>query len=99
MVPAQFVFLPALPRTQNGKIDRKGLPAPGTDDSGGAREFVVPRTPTEKLVAETFGTVLNRSKIGASDNFFDLGGNSLMAARLMLQLRTASGRDLPLRIL
>jgi len=99
MVPAQFVMLPVMPRTQNGKVNRKGLPAPGADDQARTRQSVAPRTPTEELVAGVFRSVLNRTNVGAFDNFFDLGGNSLMAARLMLQLRTASGHDLPLRIL
>ena len=99
MVPAQFVMLSAMPRTQSGKIDRKALPAPGADDGARSRTSVAPRTPTEELVAGAFCAVLNRANVGALDNFFDLGGNSLMAARLMLQLRTASGHDLPLRTL
>ena len=99
MVPAQFVMLPAMPRTQNGKLDRKALPAPGADDGARSRPAVTPRTPTEALVAGVFRAVLNRADIGVFDSFFDLGGNSLMAARLMLQLRTASGHDLPLRVL
>jgi amino acid adenylation domain-containing protein len=99
MVPAQFVMLPAMPRTQNGKVNRKALPAPSADDAAGSRESAAPRTPTEELVAGVFRTVLNRANVGAFDNFFDLGGNSLMAARVMLQLRTASGHDLPLRVL
>jgi amino acid adenylation domain-containing protein len=99
MVPAQFVLLPAMPRTQNGKVDRKALPASNAEDGARSRHSVAPRTATEELVAGVFGTVLNRANVGAFDNFFDLGGNSLMAARLMLQLRTASGHDLPLRVL
>jgi hypothetical protein len=99
MVPAQFVMLPAMPRTQNGKLDRKALPVPGADDGARTRSTVAPRTPTEELVAGAFRAVLNRADIGVFDSFFDLGGNSLMAARLMLQLRTASGTDLPLRVL
>jgi acyl carrier protein len=51
------------------------------------------------MVAGAFRAVLDRTDVGVSDNFFDLGGHSLMAARIMLQLRAASGRDLPLRVL
>ena len=85
MVPARFVTLEALPRTPNGKLDRKALPA------------VAPRTPSEEMVLGMFRDVLDRSDFGVFDNFFDLGGHSLMAARLMAKLRTASGLDLPLR--
>ena len=100
MVPAHFVRLDALPRTANGKLDRKALPAP--DLRGGAApraERVAPRTPAEQTVMAVFSAVLERSDFGVDDSFFDLGGHSLMAARLMAQLRAASGVDLPLRSL
>jgi acyl carrier protein len=60
---------------------------------------VAPRTPTEEMVMDVFREVLGRADFGVFDNFFDLGGHSLMAARIMLRLRAASGRELPLRIL
>ena len=93
MVPAQFVLLNALPRTPNGKVDRKALPPPGTQ----RRSAVKPQTATEQMVLEVFRSVLARTDFGVSDNFFDLGGHSLMAARLMSGVRAASGVDLPLR--
>src|SRR5207248_9933341 len=58
-----------------------------------------PRSPTEDLVMGVFRHVLERADFGVGDSFFDLGGHSLMAARLMSQLRAASGVDLPLRVL
>ncbi|MGH7435629.1 MAG: phosphopantetheine-binding protein, partial [Polyangiaceae bacterium] len=58
-----------------------------------------PRTPTEAMVLEIFRDVLQRSDAGVHDNFFDLGGDSLMAARLVLDLRAACGNDVPLRLL
>ena len=95
MVPSRFVMLQALPRTQNGKLDRKALPPPEeTAPSGGV---VAPRTPTEAMVMSAFRAVLERTTFDVFDNFFDLGGHSLMAARLMAKLRTATGLDLPLR--
>jgi amino acid adenylation domain-containing protein len=99
MVPAHFVRLAALPRTHNGKLDRKALPAPSLTDGEGRGVAVAPRTPTEEMVAGVFRGVLDRTDFGVFDNFFDLGGHSLMAARIVLQLRVASGRDLPLRVL
>jgi hypothetical protein len=60
---------------------------------------VAPRTPTEQVVMDVFAAILGRTDFGVDQSFFDLGGHSLMAARLMAQLRTASGADLPLRIL
>src|SRR5439155_26028173 len=97
VVPAQFILLPALRRMHNGKLARKALPAPSEAD-GATREIATaPRTPTEQMVLGIFRAVLSRADFGVSDNFFDLGGHSLMAARLMSRLRTASGVDLPLR--
>lgn len=97
MLPAQFVLLKALPRTPNGKLDRKALPAT-SDEGGSARSAAVrPQTSTEEMVLDVFRSVLARVDFGVSDNFFDLGGHSLMAARLMSALRSASGVDLPLR--
>jgi hypothetical protein len=57
----------------------------------------IPRTPTEEIVHNVFCSALNCSDFGVFDNFFDLGGHSLMAARLMARLRTVTGTDLPLR--
>jgi hypothetical protein len=97
MVPTRFVTLDALPRTQNGKIDRKALPAPG---AAAPREAAAaPRTPSEAMVLGVFREVLGRGDVGADGNFFDLGGDSLMAARMVLRLRVASGVDVPLRVL
>jgi amino acid adenylation domain-containing protein len=99
MVPAHFVMLEALPLTLNGKLDRKALPPPGVGDATPRGAMVAPRTPTEEMVMDAFHEVLDRADFGALDNFFDLGGHSLMAARIMSRLRAASGRDLPLRVL
>lgn len=97
-VPQLFVELPAIPLLPNGKIDRKALPAPA--DAIGRRpdeEKIAPRTATESLVLSVFADVLNRRDIGVLDDFFDLGGHSLMAARVMAKLRIAANVDLPLR--
>ena len=96
MVPAHFLYLDALPLTPNGKLDRKALPTP---EHGHAepREIVDPRSSSEALVVAVFNEVLNRSDVGVFDNFFDLGGHSLMAARVMAKLRDAARVDLPLR--
>ena len=99
MVPAYFVRLDALPRTANGKLDRKALPAPDLGATGPRAQRVAPRTPTEQTVMAVFSAVLERTDFGVDDSFFDLGGHSLMAARLMAQLRAVSGVDLPLRSL
>ena len=91
-----FVTLAALPLTENGKLDRKALPPPRTHPII-APSHTPPRTPSEILVTGLFREVLDCTDLGVHDNFFDLGGDSLMAARLMSRLRTASGTDLPLR--
>jgi acyl-coenzyme A synthetase/AMP-(fatty) acid ligase len=98
MVPTRFVTLDALPRTQNGKTDRKALPAP---EAAAQRDHAAvppsPRTPTEAMVLGVFREVLGRGDFGPDGNFFDLGGDSLMAARMVLRLRVASGVDVSLR--
>jgi amino acid adenylation domain-containing protein len=99
MVPAHFVTLAALPRTPNGKLDRKALPEPSAGAAAPRREAAAPRTPTEDMVMDVFRDVLQRTDFGVLDNFFDLGGHSLMAARIIFRLRAVSGRDLPLRVL
>jgi len=99
MVPAHFVSLDALPRTHNGKLDRKSLPAPSVERVAPRAAAVAPRTATEEMVMGVFSDVLERADFGVFDNFFDLGGHSLMAARIMARLRAASSGDLPLRVL
>jgi len=93
--------LDALPRTANGKLDRKALPAPEPGTAGPRQDAVggAPGTPTEQMVLGVFVGVLERTDFGVGESFFDLGGHSLMAARRMSQLRAVSGVDLPLRVL
>ncbi|HEY2850501.1 MAG TPA: amino acid adenylation domain-containing protein [Gemmatimonadaceae bacterium] len=99
LVPTRYVVLDALPRTANGKLDRRALPDPAPDAPVDARAAAAPRTATEALVLEIFRDVLHRSSVGPDDNFFEIGGDSLMAARLMLRLRAASGCNVPLGLL
>jgi amino acid adenylation domain-containing protein len=99
MVPSVFAFLPALPRTPNGKIDRKALPAPkpGADATGSTHQALT--TPVEKRVAAIWTRVLNAANIERDDNFFDLGGNSLLAATVFAEMEHEFGRRLPLSTL
>jgi acyl-coenzyme A synthetase/AMP-(fatty) acid ligase/acyl carrier protein len=96
MIPSAIVRLDALPLTPNGKLDRKALPAP-EQKAAASRETVAPRSANEALVVDVFQDVLRRADIGVFDNFFDLGGHSLMAARVMARLREKARVDLPLR--
>ena len=99
MVPAQFVFLDAFPLTQNGKIDRKALPAPSHANVSAAHEFVAPRNETEQKVAAMWVELLKVEKIGIHDDFFDLGGHSLMAIKALSRIREEFDVDLPLATL
>jgi amino acid adenylation domain-containing protein len=91
MVPAYFVFIDSFPLTQNGKIDRKALPTPSYKDALAAQEFIAPRTETEKKLAAIWMEVLKVERLGIHDDFFDLGGDSLLAIRVMLQIREVFG--------
>ncbi|MDN2501321.1 amino acid adenylation domain-containing protein, partial [Nocardia nova] len=86
MVPSMVMVLADLPLTVNGKLDRKALPAPDFDTA--AQRFVAPRTRTEKIIAEVYEQILGSARVGATDGFFDLGGNSLLATMAVTELRT-----------
>lgn len=77
MVPALFVFLPKLPLTTNGKVDRRALPEPGGERPSLKTGFVAPRNPAETRLATIWGQVLGVEKVGIDDNFFELGGDSI----------------------
>jgi amino acid adenylation domain-containing protein len=98
MVPSAFVALDALPLTGSGKIDRKALPAPDAS-AAEAKAFVAPRTPAEEVLAGIFGEVLGLERVGVHDGFFDAGGHSLLAMRVVTRIREALGADLPVRVL
>ncbi len=93
MVPSVFVELDALPLNVNGKIDRKALPAPAVEP----RQFRAPVTPLEIAVAGAFADALGVDKVGLDDDFFDLGGNSLVAVTVVSALRDALGVPVPLQ--
>jgi len=81
MVPAFFVPLDALPLTANGKLDRAALPEPELDRSALAGVFVAPRSPVEEILAAIWTEVLAVDRIGIDDNFFSLGGDSMLSVR------------------
>ncbi|MFJ9990316.1 amino acid adenylation domain-containing protein [Pseudomonas putida] len=86
MVPAQFVHLPALPLSPNGKLDRKALPTPAVEALQG-QAYQAPEGDTECLLAELWGELLGVERVGRHDNFFELGGHSLLAVTLVARLR------------
>jgi acyl carrier protein len=95
MVPSAFVALEGLPLTPNGKLDRLALPAPG-ERAGADREYVAPRTPTEESVAAAWAATLGIGRVGVHDNFFDLGGHSLLLVQLHSRLQERFGAALSL---
>jgi amino acid adenylation domain-containing protein len=96
MIPPAFVTLAALPLNSNGKVDRGKLPAPGLDGPRLREDFVAPRTHIEKTLARVLGEVLKLDAVDARDNFFDLGGNSLLAIQAIARIRKACQVEMPL---
>jgi len=99
MIPSAFVILDALPMTPNGKIDRRGLPEPGNLRPELDSAYMAPRTPMEKELAGMWAEVLALERVGVQDDFFDLGGHSLSAGRIISRVRAAFNVELPLRTL
>jgi amino acid adenylation domain-containing protein len=87
MVPSAVVVIQQMPLTPNGKIDRNVLPAPTREDYGVSVEVSEPRTETERRLAEIYSQVLGVERVGVSESFFDLGGHSLMATRLLSRIQ------------
>ncbi len=85
MIPSAFVMLDEMPLTPNGKIDRKALPAP--EGSGLEKEYVAPRTENEKQLAEIWSEVLGVERVGIYDNFFEIGGDSILSIQVVARLR------------
>jgi amino acid adenylation domain-containing protein len=100
MVPQALILLEAMPRTPNGKVDRKALPAPG-GKAAAARpgDDAAPRSPTEEVVARVWAELLGQERIGIYEDFFSRGGHSLLAVRAVSRVRNLLGVELPLRAL
>ena len=96
MVPQALVLVAKLPLNPNGKIDRQALPQPEQVE---AKAHVAPQTPTEEVVAGIWTEVLRRDRISIHDNFFDLGGHSLMATQIVSRIREKFQVELAMRIL
>jgi len=95
MVPSAFVKVPELPRTPSGKIDRKALPAPEIKRPDLDVPYARPTSQLEEAVAAVWASLLGIDKVGIDDNFFDLGGNSLLSIQCVAQLESR-GFDLPI---
>lgn len=99
MVPATFVMMDALPVTANGKVDRAALPTP--DETNMLRDGSIkePTTPTEERLSAIVAPLLGLQQIGIDENFFMLGGHSLLGTQIIMHVTTTFGVDLPLRTL
>ncbi|HEX8391099.1 MAG TPA: amino acid adenylation domain-containing protein [Longimicrobium sp.] len=93
MVPSAFVVLEAFPMTPNGKVDRAALPLPATDEAG---PRAAPQGELEGRIAGVWMELLGRASVGVHENFFDIGGHSLLLAQLQERLQTALGRPVGL---
>jgi amino acid adenylation domain-containing protein len=99
MVPFAFVLLDKLPLTPNGKVDRRALPAPDNARPELSRAYVAPRGEVEEEVARIWAEVLDLKQVGVHDNFFDLGGHSLLVTQVISRVRETFRMDIPLRSL
>jgi amino acid adenylation domain-containing protein len=97
MIPAAFVRIDSLPLTANGKLDKSALPEPSDDNALDSAGFAAPQTPAEERLVEILEEVLGRGKVGIDDNFFLLGGHSLLGTQVVLRAGEAFGVELTLR--
>lgn len=97
MIPAHYISLSAFPLTPNGKINRKAFPVPsGEDSQARKKDFILPKGELEIKIAEMWAELLNLKTVGIGDNFFDIGGHSLLAVKLHLKLKQTVDEDLTL---
>ncbi|MCP4104685.1 MAG: amino acid adenylation domain-containing protein [Desulfobacteraceae bacterium] len=99
MIPSTFMFLDIFPLTPNGKTDRSALPTPDKTRPGLKEAFAAPSTPVEDLLADIWADVLQIERVGIHDNFFKLGGHSLLGTRIITRIRQTFRVELSLRSL
>jgi amino acid adenylation domain-containing protein len=99
MIPGVFVKIGALPLNSSGKIDRAALPEPNSSNSFPSDQYLAPRTPTEKRLTEILAALLEVERVSVDDNFFMLGGHSLLGTQLIARISGAFGVELSLRTL
>jgi amino acid adenylation domain-containing protein len=97
MVPTVYVLLEKLPLTQNGKVDRRCLPEPGLDSA--EQEYLGPRNATEETLCRIWGEILKVERVGLHDNFFSLGGHSLLVLQLVTCMEESLKVEIPVRVL
>ena len=97
MVPAAFVWLPALPLTPSGKLDQRALPSPSVSERDATATSVAPRNDVESSVAKIWAELLGRNSFSVHDDFFAVGGHSLLAIQLLARLREKFRVDVPVR--
>jgi fengycin family lipopeptide synthetase B len=98
MTPAAFVMLDALPLTENGKLDRRALPAPEAARPDLEEAYVAPRNPREETLAEIWARVLGLERVGIHDNFFELGGDSILSIQIIARANQAGLRLTPKQV-
>ncbi|MEG4996622.1 non-ribosomal peptide synthetase [Microcoleus sp. B4-D4] len=95
MVPAVFVTVEAMPKTPSGKIDRRALPPPDSQRQELSQGYAAPQGELEKVLAGIWSKLLKLDRVGIHDNFFEIGGNSLMTLQIAVQVRALLEKDLP----
>lgn len=98
MIPATFTVLEFLPLTPSGKVDRSALPAPHLSQSASVQNYVSPHTPIQQVLADIWEEVLELKTIGIEDDFFDLGGHSLLVIRIQNRIREELGFELGVNV-
>jgi amino acid adenylation domain-containing protein len=96
MIPAAFVAVEGLPRSPAGKVDRRALPSPDRARIDLGREYVAPRNPVEQALTRIWSELLGVQRVGVHDDFFDLGGHSMLGVQLLFRTRKELGVELPL---
>lgn len=99
MIPSAFITLDALPLTPNGKLDRKALPVPDMTRPELKEAFIAPRDEMERNLASIWEEILGIQSVGVRDDFFELGGNSLLAMRMFTRIQKMLGKNLPASML
>ena len=99
MIPQAYVLLESLPLTPNGKVDRRALPEPQRQGAGIAGADTVPGNAIEEMIAGIWCEVLRVDRVGSLDNFFEVGGHSLLAMQIVSRVREALQCEVPIRLL